>query len=357
MSHSSIQNQAIPGRVTSAGRQTRSEPNTLSLFVLIKIFIWEFVHLAKWRLGLLFVAMTSASVGFYWFMGRIESQPGQGDLRIFFILFLQSVALYSISLTSCRDEVKGPLIFGQRFFLLPVRTPTLVLVKLSIFCAASALLYLATAGAIFLFTGNAWPLWAPSLFAVTLTAWIFAIGWAFATSVYFAFLLGALACGILYAWVSMRFGAPPFHNPVHMWQPVWTDAAILSTAIVAAAVLAVVGVHRDRRRLEPAMAVGLDSRRDSTENFRIVGRSHPSPSGTWLCLRHFRSILVRMALSRLDHAHHHCRRLCHHRPHGISFRSWVGDHSQDSDPVAFLRARPLSPRHRHVDGQNEYLQP
>ncbi len=136
-------------------------------------------------------------------------------------------------------------------FVLPVSTPALVGWNVINGVVSAALMYLGLAGLLNLMFDVGWPLWGPALLAATTAACAQAVIWSFNNSRAMQVGFGLfMACTIGW-WIGARYGSDPSWvppNATKLWTSVTLgEVATMGGAMVAAYVLAVVGVSRLRR--------------------------------------------------------------------------------------------------------------
>ena len=149
-------------------------------------------------------------------------------------------------------SAQGPI---SKLFSLPVTTATIVLWRLLLLMILAALQsVLSTLLINALFDVN-WPLWGPALLLAVSMAGAQAIVWYADKSAWSVPMLATLA--LIYGfWLKSRYGAL-FSQPDHYWRAVTlADVAFMLAMLVAAYLLGVVGVARNRRG-EPPLSLGI----------------------------------------------------------------------------------------------------
>lgn len=203
--------------------------------------IWEMLTRDRWQLLLMLCAGSALPLLIYSAL-RYHGAIDTAD-PAFMIMHITLVQINMFIVGAGALTALGPI---KRLYVYPVRTATLVtwqLIPAMVLTGVATLLTCLALNALF---DLQWPLLGPSLFAAVAFSAVIAMLWLTENTAWLPPCVGLVAAG-LGLWFKTQYG-PLFHQPTHYWTEVTlADAAVLFGIAVAAHVVAVYGVSRQRR--------------------------------------------------------------------------------------------------------------
>ncbi len=238
--------------------------------------IWEMLTRDRWQLLLMFCAGSALPLLVYSAL-RYHGAIDVAD-PAFMIMHVTLVQINMFIVGAGVLTALGPI---KRLYVYPVRTSTLVtwqLVPAMVLTGVETLLTCLALNALF---DLQWPLLGPSLFAAVAFGAVIAMLWLTENTAWLPSCVGLVAAG-LGLWFKTQYG-PLFDQPTHYWTDVTlADAAVLLGTAVAAHVVAVYGVSRQRRG-EPLPPLGIVAWCERVLNARAISqRCFASPTDAQL---------------------------------------------------------------------------
>jgi hypothetical protein len=223
----------------------------LSMKTIPAAMTWELLSRGRWSIlaallgAIAFPAVIFTALG----IGLQAQDPAMVMLH----LFLSQASTFGVA--AAVFSAQGPM---SRLYQYPARTSTLVAWRMIPAAAIVATVYVAVTLAINLLFHVQWPIWNMAFFLAVAFAAVQATFWLTEKSswVVAALTVVATALGL---WLKTRHG-PLVGNPTRIWSDVTPgEAFTMIVAAVAAYVVAVYGVARNRRG-EPPYSIGVVDR-------------------------------------------------------------------------------------------------
>ncbi len=213
---------------------------------------WEFWRRSRWWIvsAIMFMACITISMAHY-DVSPPSSAPMIAKIhyRTLFYLFI-CVAFFT--LRSQLDSKNKRLGFPAHLYIKPARTWVLVGWQMLLSAVTISLLYLVSAGCVYLLWKITWPLLGPILLLVTALASTQAVLWSMSDSRVIRSFVCLLALALLQIWHFSRYGAAGDYPNTSALTQMWTGLSMgelltLAPIFAAAYAIAVFGVSRDRR--------------------------------------------------------------------------------------------------------------
>lgn len=211
---------------------------------------WEFWRRSRWRILSAITAMACFTTVMY---GKIPSTDAETNANIHYLTLMYEFIGFTYMMVICQFDQKTKRIgFSTHLYLKPTPTWALVGWQMLLPIATITFIYLFSVGCARILFGIAWPIVGPVLLLAAALACIGAINWSMVGFQILRLGTCVLVLAAFHAWLFSHYGPiieyPDTSNLQHMWlQTSPGEILAMLLSLIAAYIIALIGVTRDRR--------------------------------------------------------------------------------------------------------------